>query len=186
MNAADAQPLDFGNQPVAQDAVADEDEPDLRDSRQDVGGERRGYRRVPCARRGGRPWRRQPRHRPARVRGGPRRAGAAGSGKRRRPCRCRRSRYCSGRPTPAASACSVMASQTLTIAWHRRAAHRSRAMYRRFCGRLEGAEGQSVDGVDHGRHPFMPGRGPADDARLRAVRVHDLGLEPSECRRSSR
>ena len=37
-------------------------------------------------------------------------------------------RNCSGRPTPAASAWAVIASQTLTIAWARRAAHRSSAI----------------------------------------------------------
>ena len=42
--------------------------------------------------------------------------------------------------------------------------------------RLERPERHAVDRVHDRRHALVPGRGPAEDARLRAVRVHDLGL----------
>ena len=48
--------------------------------------------------------------------------------------------------------------------------------------RLERAERHAVDRVDDRRHLLVPGGRPAEDARLRAVRVHDLGLEPAERR----
>ena len=125
---ADAQPLEVGDQAVAEDAVADEDEPDLRIGRQDRGGDGQDVvvpleLEEPGDGREGDLVVGQPQLAADLVARAP-----AGSGRRRRPCRCRRSRNCSGRPTPAASACSVIASQTLTIAWHRRAAQRSRAM----------------------------------------------------------
>ncbi len=56
-------------------------------------------------------------------------------------------------------------------------------MYRRFLsGCLEFSERHSMDRVHDRRHLLVPGGGPAEDARLRAVRVHDLGLEPSKGR----
>ena len=52
--------------------------------------------------------------------------------------------------------------------------------------RLERSERHAVDRVDDRRHLLVPGGGAAEDARLRAVRVHDLGLEPPKGRRSRR
>ena len=43
---------------------------------------------------------------------------------------------------------------------------------------LRRPERQAVDRVDDGRHALVPGRRPADDPRLRAVRVDHLGLKP--------
>ena len=124
----DTQPLQVGDQPVAKDAVADPDEPYLGVGLQDRGGD--GHDIVvsleleePGDRREGDFIVGQPQLAPDLPRDR-----VADSETHRRPFRCRRSRTVRGRPTPAASACLVMASQTLTIAWQRRAAQRSRAM----------------------------------------------------------
>ena len=39
--------------------------------------------------------------------------------------------------------------------------------------------------VHDGRHVLVPGGRPTEDARLRAMRVHDLRLEPSKSRPQS-
>ena len=125
---ADAEPLEVGDQPVAQDAVADPDEPDLGIGREHVAGDGEDVV-VPLELEepgdGGEG---------DLVVGQPQLAAdlvaraRRARGTRRRPCRCRRSGTArAGRRRRRAPA-SVMASQTLTIAWHRRAAHRSSAM----------------------------------------------------------
>ena len=47
-------------------------------------------------------------------------------------------------------------------------------------GRFARTKGQAVDRVDHGGDPLVPPRGAADDSRLRRVRMDHLGLEPTD------
>ena len=47
---------------------------------------------------------------------------------------------------------------------------------------LERPERHAVDRVHHDRHLLVPGRRAAEDSRLRAVSMHDMGLESAESR----
>ena len=114
--AADAQPLEVGDQAVAEDAVADPDEPDLRVGREHLGGDGDDVvvpleLEEPRDRGEGDLVVGQPQLAPdvlARTR--------EDSGTRRRPCRCRRSGTARAVRRRRRGPASVIASQTLTIA----------------------------------------------------------------------